>query len=89
MPVAHHNSELERSFTIVQWDQRGAGKSFRFHPPGMNAEQFVRDTIELSRFLQQRFGGRKIYLAGYSWGSLIAAARRRSRARPLRRLHRH
>lgn len=73
MSVAHHNSELERSFTIVQWDQRGAGKSFRFHTPGIRLEQFIRDTLELSRALQRRFGGRKIYLAGYSWGSLVAA----------------
>lgn len=73
MPLAHRNAELERSFTVVQWDQRGAGKSFRFRTPGIAAEQIVRDTLELSRELRRRFGGRKIYLAGYSWGSLVAA----------------
>jgi len=72
MPVAHRNAELERIFTVVQWDQRGAGKSFRFHTPDIRAEQYVRDTLELSRELRRRFGGRKIYLAGYSWGSLVA-----------------
>lgn len=73
MPVAQRNADLESIFTIVQWDQRGAGKSFRFDTPDMHAAQFVEDTLELSRALRRRFGGRKIYLAGYSWGSLIAA----------------
>ncbi|MDQ3625076.1 MAG: alpha/beta hydrolase [Verrucomicrobiota bacterium] len=73
MPVAHRYAELERIFTVVQWDQRGAGKSFRFHTPSVRAEQFVSDTLELSRELRRRFGGRKIYLSGYSWGSLVAA----------------
>ena len=73
MPVAQRNAELESSFTVVQWDQRGAGKSFRFDTPDMCAAQFVNDTLELSHALRRRFGGRKIYLAGYSWGSLIAA----------------
>ena len=73
MPVAHRNADLERSFTVVQWDQRGAGKSFRFHTPNLREEPIVRDALELSRELRRRFGGRKIYIAGYSWGSLVAA----------------
>ena len=73
MPVAHRNAELERTFTVVQWDQRGAGKSFRFDTPDMRAGRFVSDTLELSRELRRRFGGRKITIAGYSWGSLVAA----------------
>ena len=73
MPVAHHNAELERAFTVVQWDQRGAGKSFLNPTPDLTAEQITRDTLELSRALQRRFGGSKIYLAGFSWGSLVAA----------------
>jgi pimeloyl-ACP methyl ester carboxylesterase len=72
MPVAHLNADLERDFVVVQWDQRGAGKSYRAHTPGLNAEQVVRDTLELTHLLRQRFGGRKIYLVGYSWGSLVA-----------------
>lgn len=73
MPVAHHNADLERDFIVVQWDQRGAGRSRRGPTPDLTAEQITRDTLELSRALQRRFGGRKIYLAGFSWGSLVAA----------------
>ena len=73
MPVAHHNSELERDFTVVQWDQRGAGKSYLRGTSDLTAEQITRDTLELSRELKRRFGGRKIHLTGFSWGSLVGA----------------
>ncbi len=49
---------------VVNWDQRGAGKSYRaIHEVGrMNVEQFVQDTRELTthlltRRLLARFGG--------------------------------
>ena len=73
MPFSHLNAELERDFTVVHWDQRGAGKSYRpeIPPESMNVRQFVRDTEELTRHLRRRFGQKKIYLAGFSWGSLV------------------
>jgi len=63
---------LENDFVVVHWDQRGAGKSYSktIDPGTMNVEQFVKDTIELSEKLDARFG-KKIILAGHSWGSLI------------------
>ena len=73
MPFSHVNAELEREFTVVHWDQRGAGKSYRadIAPETMNVGQFVRDTTELTRHLRRTFGQEKIYLAGFSWGSLV------------------
>jgi pimeloyl-ACP methyl ester carboxylesterase len=44
----------------------------------MTAEQFIDDTLEVTRYLLKRFGVDKIYLMGHSWGSYIgiqAAAR--------------
>ena len=75
MPFSHVNAELERDFTVVHWDQRGAGKSYRadIAPETMNVEQFVRDTEELTRHLRRTFAQKKIYLAGFSWGSLVGA----------------
>lgn len=69
------NADLERDFTVVHWDQRGAGKSFfpDTPPETMNVEQFVRDTLELTDLLRRRFGQRKVYLVGHSWGSLVGA----------------
>jgi pimeloyl-ACP methyl ester carboxylesterase len=72
---------LESSFVVVNWDQRGAGKSFRAasDPSGMHLDQFVDDACELASLLARRFGQDKIVLIGHSWGSvvgLLAAARR-------------
>ncbi len=74
MPTARHfNGNLESEFVVVHWDQRGAGKS---NPPGfdettMTVNQYIEDTVELTRYLKERFGREKIYLLGHSWGSQI------------------
>ncbi len=72
---ARKNSELERDFTVVHWDQRGAGHSYRFDGTRatMRIDQFVDDTVDLSRWLAKRFGQRRIFVVGHSWGSLVAA----------------
>jgi pimeloyl-ACP methyl ester carboxylesterase len=71
---------LEDYFTVVWWEQRGAGLSYSpdITPETMTAEQFISDTLEVTRYLRQRFGQEKIYLMAHSWGSYIgiqAAAR--------------
>jgi len=75
MPISYVNRDLERDFIVVHWDQRGAGKSYS---PGiaasqMKLENFVSDTEQLTRYLLRRFHQRKLYLVGYSWGSLVGA----------------
>jgi len=37
----------------------------------MTAEQFVADTLAVTRYLLKRFGQEKIYLMAHSWGSYI------------------
>jgi pimeloyl-ACP methyl ester carboxylesterase len=66
---------LIEHFTVVHWDQRGAGKSFDpdIPPESMIREQFVLDTRDLASMLSERFGVAKIYLVGHSWGSEIGA----------------
>lgn len=69
------NSDLERDFTVVHWDQRGAGYSYfpDIPPSTMQVEQFVRETLLVSRALCREFHQHKIYLVGHSWGTLPAA----------------
>jgi pimeloyl-ACP methyl ester carboxylesterase len=64
---------LEDHFTVVWWEQRGASLSYHpgIPPETMTAEQFIADTLEVTRYLLNRFGQEKIYLLGHSWGSYI------------------
>ena len=71
---------LEDHFTVVWWEQRGAGLSYSPAIPAetMTAEQYIADTLEVTKYLRTRFGREKIYLMAHSWGSYIgiqAAAR--------------
>ncbi len=65
--------DLEKHFTVVSWDQRGAAKSFSANIPisSMNINSFVRDAHELTDFLCKRFRQKKIFLTGHSWGSVL------------------
>ena len=74
IPFAHINPPLlGKHFLVVNWDQRGAGKSFNANipPETMNVEQFLSDTHELIQQLKARFSKKKIFLAGFSWGSIL------------------
>lgn len=64
---------LENDFTVVWWDQRGAGLSYDPGIPAetMTVEQLVADTLAVTDYLRQRFGQEKIYLMAHSGGSHI------------------
>ena len=67
--------DLEKFFTVVNWDQRGAGKSYgAIRDVGrMNIDQFVQDTRELTLYLLKKFDKDRLVLVGHSWGSVIGA----------------
>lgn len=64
---------LEKQFIVVNWDQRGAGKSYAAIADAgkMNIEQFIQDTRDLTLYLMKKFGKERIVLAGHSWGSAL------------------
>jgi len=68
-----HTPLLEANFTVVHWDQRGAGSSYssELTVDDISPELLVADTLELSNSLRERFGQDKIFLAGQSWGSAL------------------
>jgi len=77
---ASHPSPLDELFTVVWWDQRGAGLSYHpsIAPTTMTTEQLVADTISVTQYLRQRFRQDKIYLMAHAFGSYLgiqAAAR--------------
>ena len=67
------NASLETVFTVVYWDQRGAGKSYERTIPrsSMTVEQFISDLDELVDAVCERLGRRQVAILGHSWGSLL------------------
>lgn len=70
----------EKDFIIVQWDQRGTGRTYGRTAPHelspeylktqpLTLEQMVSDGIELSEYLLKHLGKQKIILYGTSWGT--------------------
>ncbi|MDR3414738.1 MAG: alpha/beta hydrolase [Nevskia sp.] len=80
MPVAWaFQRPWEDFFTVVQWDQRGAGRSYLLNDtqsiaPTLNLERYRDDTIELIELLRAKYGKRKVFLMGHSWGSAVGLA---------------
>lgn len=85
-PISPYSATLykdwEKEFIIVQWDQRGSGKTFGRNAPEeltpeylkanpLTVEQMVSDGIELTEYLIQRLARKKIILFGTSWGSVL------------------
>ncbi|MGY4515058.1 alpha/beta fold hydrolase [Lysobacter sp. HA18] len=77
MPVAwSFQRPWEDFFTVVQWDQRGAGRSYPLNDPKalastLKPERYRDDAIELIDELRKRYGKRKVFVLGHSWGSIV------------------
>jgi proline iminopeptidase len=66
----------ETQFTVAQWDQRGAGKTYasndrELQRQTMNVAQMEQDTVEVANYLRHRFAREKIFVVGHSWGSVL------------------
>lgn len=68
----HYNSELEKHFLVVYWEQRGAGRSYHgdIPPESMTIEQFVSDLDELTELVRRRFHKQQVTLLAHSWGTI-------------------
>jgi pimeloyl-ACP methyl ester carboxylesterase len=64
---------LENLFTVVWWEQRGSGLSYKagFPREKISLERMKSDTKEVTNYLRKRFDKEKIYLMGHSGGTFI------------------
>ena len=63
-----------RDFTVVRWDQRGAGRTYGKSGPlqeGITIDRMAQDGIEVAEFVRTRLDKPKIVLVGLSWGSML------------------
>jgi len=65
----------EKDFTLVQWDQRGAGMTYGRNPltddVPLIVERLRDDGLEVARYVARRFGKQKVILMGGSWGAVL------------------
>src|SRR5471030_1047078 len=74
-PEAAHFRPWEKDFTVVQWDQRGAGHTYGRYgakTPDMTLDRIANDGVELAAYLCRTLDKKKIIALGHSWGSIIA-----------------
>jgi pimeloyl-ACP methyl ester carboxylesterase len=74
-----------KHFTVVQWDQRGAGRTFgrnRDAPrEAISLARMTQDGVELADVLCKQLGKDKILLVGHSWGSILGVQMVKARPR--------
>lgn len=72
----------EKDFTLVQWDQRGAGRTFGANPEpdALTVAAMTADGVELAAWLADRLHQDKVILVGGSWGSVLGV--HMAKARP-------
>ena len=71
-----YQTPWEEYFTVVQWDQRGTGKTYLANDPAstaatINVQRMVADGEEVTAWLRKTYGKQKIFVMGHSWGTVI------------------
>jgi pimeloyl-ACP methyl ester carboxylesterase len=64
----------EEYFTVVQWDQRGSGKTWLINDQAdvlrtLTGERLIADTEEMVAWVRRELGKDKIFVVGHSFGS--------------------
>lgn len=65
--------QLQEQFVVVIWDQRESGKTRELNvsPQPLTVNRYLQDTHELITYLLHRFHRQKLYLVGFSWGTVL------------------
>lgn len=71
--ITKYQREWEKHFIVVNWDQRGSGKSYnpKIDTNTLNIQSTYNDTIQLVEYLKKKFSVEKVYLVGHSWGTYV------------------
>lgn len=70
---------IEEYFTVANYDQRGAGKSYGETDPDVvgptiKIDRYTDDLIEIAEHLCKRYGKNKVILMAHSWGTIPSMA---------------
>lgn len=69
----YYQTDLEKDYTIVCWEQRGCGRTFYRNKDNgsLTIEQLLADTDKVVDYLRKRFDKDKIVIIGQSWGTVL------------------
>jgi pimeloyl-ACP methyl ester carboxylesterase len=65
---------FERDFTVVHWDQRGAGRTFSRNPrppADLTLAQMTDDGVKVVEWVTRHLAQPQVILVGHSWGSIL------------------
>ena len=66
-----------KAFTVVQWDQRGAGRTLGKNgpsaAPALTIALMTQDGLALTEYLRKTLRKDKIIIVGHSWGSILGS----------------
>lgn len=71
--VLKYNLKLAQGYTLIIWEQRGAGKSYYPFKEDevLTLDTFVEDLHQLVSIMLKRFNQKQLTIVGHSWGSVI------------------
>lgn len=72
----YYQTELEQNYTIVNWDQRGCGRTYYKNKnlniqTDLSTELLLEDLNDLTDYLTERFNQEKVIIMGHSWGTIL------------------
>ncbi|HET6991777.1 MAG TPA: alpha/beta hydrolase [Bacteroidia bacterium] len=65
--------ELKKHFVVVAWDQRNCGQTLKLNPSPvkLTVKLYENDTYELVTALLEQFHQKKLFIMGWSWGTVL------------------
>jgi pimeloyl-ACP methyl ester carboxylesterase len=73
-PFLNTFAPWRRDYTVINWDQRGAGKTFEKNgegTPDVTLRRLTEDAVEVTRHALNRLGKRELVLVGQSFGAML------------------
>jgi len=66
-------NELKEHFVVIAWDQRNCGQTFKLNPSPekLTVKLYENDTYELVSALLEQFHKKKMFIMGWSWGTVL------------------
>ena len=75
VPAAEAWKPWEEHFTVVHWDQRGAGRTFAKNGESgcgrLTLRRMLEDALEVIEFLTTTLRRPKVLIVGHSWGAVL------------------